>query len=100
MFFALFIFSGAINREKEAGYVKIYNGANLKKLKRGVVVKKFAIEKSATVKKLLSILDVDAINEVDLYDGEKKIYTLSQEKIKKLIEEGDIQVSVGRRLGL
>ncbi len=100
LFFALFIFSGAVNRESDVGYVRIYNGVNVKKLKKGVVVKRIAIEKSVTVKKLLSILDADAINEVDVYDGEKKICTLSQEKIKKIMEKGDLSSSISKYVGL
>lgn len=100
LFFALFILSGALNSDKEAGYIRIYNGVSAKKLKKGVAVKKIAIEKSATVKRLLSLLDADAINEVDLYDGEKKVYTLSQEKIKKIMEKGELSSSISKCVGI
>ena len=100
LFFALFILLGALNSDKEAGYIRIYNGVSVKKLKKGVAVKKIAIEKSATVKRLLSLLDADAINEVDLYDGEKKVYTLSQEKIKKIMEKGELSSSISKCVGI
>ena len=100
LFFALFILSGALNSDKEAGYIRIYNGVSVKKLKKGVVVKKIAIEKSTTVKRLLSLLDADAINEVDVYDGEKKVYTLSQENIKKIMEKGELSSCISKHVGL
>lgn len=100
LFFALFVFFGAVSREKDVGYIRIYNGVNEKKLKKGVTVKKIAVEKGIEVKRLLSLLDQDCINEVDLYDGIKKVYTLSQEKIKKIIEEGDLNSTIARCVGL
>ncbi len=100
LFFALFIFFGALSREKETGYVRIYTGISEKKLKQGVIVKKIAVEKGMTVKRLLALLDADAINEVEVYDGLTPIFTLSQEKIKKIIEKGELASSLDKYVGM
>lgn len=87
LFFALFIFFGVVGKEKENMYLRIFVGTPLNKLKLGVEVKKFAIDKSATIKRLVSILDYNAINEVEILDGKKEVVTLSQEQIAKIVEE-------------
>ncbi len=100
LFFALFIFFGAITREKEASYIRVYLGVSEKKLKQGVTVKRFAVSKDTTVKRLMSLLDADAVNEVEIYDGENKIYTLSQEKIKKIVEKGEFSSPISKQISL
>jgi hypothetical protein len=92
LFFALFIFFGAISREKDIVYLKIYKGISAKRLSKGVIIKRFAVDKSTTVKRLLTLLDEDCINEVDIYEGERCVYTLKQEKIKKFPLVQDVMV--------
>ncbi len=100
LFFSLFIFFGAVSREKDCGYVRIYVGVGEKRLKKGVLVKKIAVSHDTTVRRLLSLLDVDAINEVDVYEGKRKIVTLSQEKIGKIMEKGDFSSKIGKHVGV
>ncbi len=100
LFFALFIFFGAISREKEIVYLKIYKGISVKRLSKGVTVKRFAVDKSTTIKRLLTLLDEDSINEVDVYDGLKKICTLNQEKIKNIMERGELSSSIEKYIAL
>ncbi|MBQ0099103.1 MAG: site-2 protease family protein, partial [Firmicutes bacterium] len=73
LFFSLFIIFGAISNDKENKYVRIYNSISNKKLKRGIEYKKIAVDKDITIKKLISILDYNYINEVVIYEnGEPK----------------------------
>lgn len=73
LLFSIFMLFGALSAKKENRYVKLYTGISNKKLKRGVRYNKVAIDESATVKTLVSILDVNAINEVVVYkNGEIK----------------------------
>ena len=60
------------------------------KLKRGMPVKRQAIDKSASIKKLMSILDEHAVNEVAVFDGGKQIALLTQERIGAIIEKGNL----------
>lgn len=90
LFFSLFVFFGVIGKTKENKYVKIYVGLSKEKLARGVAYKKQALDKSVTVKKMLSVLDCDSINEIVVFDGQKEIAKLNQNRINKIIEMGDI----------
>lgn len=90
LFFSLFVLFGVIGKAKENKYIKIYSSVTTQKLKYGVEFKKKAIDKSVTVKKLLSILDNDCINEIAVFDGSKQIALLNQDRINKIIERGDI----------
>ena len=100
LFFALFIFFGAISREKDIVYLKIYKGISAKRLSKGVIVKRFAVDKSTTVKRLLTLLDDDCINEVDIYDNERCVYTLKPEKIKKIMEKGELLSPIEKYIAL
>ena len=100
LFFALFIFFGAISREKDIAYLKIYKGISSKRLSKGVTVKRFAIDKSTTVKRLLSLLDEDCINEVDIYDKERYVYTLKPDRIKKIMEKGELSSPVEKYIAV
>jgi Zn-dependent protease len=100
LFFALFIFFGAISREKDIVYLKIYKGISAKRLSKGVIIKRFAVDKSTTVKRLLTLLDEDCINEVDIYEGERCVYTLKQEKIKKIMEKGELLAPIEKYIAI
>lgn len=90
LFFASFVLFGAINKRKENTYVKLYNQINTDSLKRGVPYVKQAVSEEITLKKLISILDTNAINEIAVFRGETQILTLSQEKILTLTQNHDI----------
>lgn len=90
LFFSLFVISGVFTRQDKARYIKIYTALSEEKLLRGVVVKKQALSVNATVKKLLSVIDEQAVNEIVVYKDGKAISLLSQEKINKIIERGEI----------
>ena len=98
LFFSLFLLFGLFGRGKKNKYAKIYTSVNKEKLKKGMIVKRQAIEKSATVKKLISILDQNAVNEVIVYDGEREVAVLKGEKLKKVIESGDLYSKISRFL--
>ena len=94
LFFSSFVFFGAVMKGKENVYVKLFQPIRAQDLKRGMIVKRQALHKSVTVKKMLSLLDPSCINEVILYDDEKAVKTLSQEEISKIILKGELFVPV------
>jgi len=88
--FSSFLFVGAMGKNKDCVYVKLKTVFSKSSLKRGVPYKKFAIDKSVTVQKLIGILDKEAVNEIVVFDNGEKIATLSQNKINEIVEKGDI----------
>ena len=100
LFFALFVTFGAFGRGRENKYVKVYSAVSEQKLLRGIPVKRTAVSKNITVKKLMSLLDENFLNEITVYGEGRPITTLSQEKIQKMIENGDIYASIERFLSI
>lgn len=98
LFFALFVSFGAFGRAKNNKYVKAYTVLSEQSLMRGIPVKRTAISKNATVRKMLSLLDENVLNEIVVYGDGKPIATLSQEKIRNIIENGDIYAKIEKFL--
>ena len=94
LFFAVFTFFGAV-RKKENNFIKVYNGVNTEKLKRGIVIKRIAIDQSVSVKKLISMLDETSINEVVVFNGDKAVKTLYENDLREVIENGSIYAKIG-----
>lgn len=94
LFFSLFVLFGAFGKNKENRYVRLYSALEEDCLKRGMPFKKHALYKTATVKKLMSLLDETAVNEVAVFDGEKQIKLLSPKKINEIIEKGDLYAPI------
>ena len=95
LFFSAFIVVGTLIKEDKAGYVKIYSSLSEERLIGGVAVKKQAVSVNTTVKKMLSILDELALNEIVVYDKGVQIALLNQEKINKILEKGQIYAKIG-----
>ncbi|MBQ7339756.1 MAG: site-2 protease family protein [Clostridia bacterium] len=91
LFFSLFILFGALSKEKGNNYVRAYVGVSREKLLKGVKVSRFAIDKDASVKRLVNLIDGDALNEVVIVDGNEKLTTFSEEKIRKIILTGKLK---------
>ena len=87
LLFSIFMFFGAISSKKENRYIKIYTGVSIRKLRRGVRYNKVAIEKSATIKMLVSVLDTSAVNEVVVFSNGEIIKVLDQKAIESLLEK-------------
>lgn len=98
LFFGLFILVGAFSRDKENVYVRLGVGSVYKNLKHGVVVKRKAVSVDTTIKQLLQIIDYTSLNEIDVYDQEKKVHTFSQKELTALLLTGDLGVSMGKYL--
>ena len=94
LFFSLFVLFGAAFRGKENDYVRLFSGVDAAKLKRGVPYKKQAIDGSATLMRLIRILDPDAVNEVAVFENGKGIALLSQEKITEMIKNGEFSAPI------
>ena len=91
LFFSLFVLFGALSREKENNYVRAYVGVSREKLLKGVRISRFALDKDASVKRLVNLIDGDALNEVVIIDGNEKLATLSEEKIRRIILTGKLK---------
>jgi predicted transcriptional regulator len=60
-----------------------------------VEVKRISIDKSVKLKKLVSMLDTECINEVSVYDEGKKITTLCQDDLNETFLNGDLYAEIG-----
>ncbi len=96
--FSLFIFVGAIDNGKENVYTKIFINDKSRRLSRGMPYKKQGVDQNMTVKKLMSILDNGAINEIVVYSNEKESVILSQDKINDIIEKGELNSPIYKYL--
>ncbi len=90
LFFSAFVLFSLVGKIKENRYIKCYNNLSEDNLKRGMPVKIQAVDKSMTIKKLLSILDDSAVNYIYVYSKGKKLATLNHEQIKKILENCDL----------
>ena len=96
LIFAVFVFVGALDRGKENKYVKITSAFDGEKLRRGVPIKRQAVSKDITLKTLVKITDANALNEIDVYDGDRLIKKLDQKQIAKILGSGDIYSKLER----
>lgn len=89
-FFAAFVAFGAFSREKGNVYIKACTVISEERLMRGIPIKRFALHKSATLKKALSLAEPSAINEIVVYGSEKegRLGTVSQERLTSVLEKG------------
>ena len=86
LFFATFVLAGLLNRDKENKYVKILSGINERKLLYGLPVKVHALSIRTQVKRMVAVLDVNAVNEVQVLDGQRVVSRLDGEKINYIIQ--------------
>ncbi len=94
LFFSLFVLFGAFGKNKENKYIRIYSALGEEALKRGMPFKKHALYKTATIKRLMSIIDESAVNEVAIFNEDKQIKLLSPSKINQIIENGDLYAPI------
>ena len=99
LFFSLFVLFGVFGKAKENKYIRAYSLISEQALMRGLPIKRQALSKNATVKKMLSILDANALNEIAVFDGGKKIALFSQSKIIKIMETGDVYAKIEKYIG-
>lgn len=90
LIFAVFVFAGAVSREKDNKYVKINSVMSKENLSRGMPIKRQAVSKEITLKTLIKIADANAINEIDVYDGDTLVKRLNQKQITEILVKGDI----------
>ncbi|MBE7086728.1 MAG: hypothetical protein E7369_00325 [Clostridiales bacterium] len=90
LFFCLFIIFSVFNRDKENSYAKIYSSLSTDRLKRGAEIKRIAVDKSVTLKKLLTMLSPDAVNEVVVYSNGVQKAVITQERLSFMLERGEI----------
>ncbi len=94
LFFSAFVLFGAFEKNKENVYVKAYLSFSEENLKKGLPYKKYAFDKSVKIKRLITCLDENALNEITVFDGENEVGRLSPKKISEIIEKGDLYSSL------
>ena len=91
LLFSLFLLFSTLSREKDNVYVRLTSiTLDKKALNNGIAIKKQAVDKDVPIKKLISILDYNSINEIDVYSNGEKITSLSQGKINEIILKGEL----------
>ena len=98
LFFSLFVFFGAILRAKENKYVKLFGVMDEQNLKRGTIIKTYAVHKDMKIKRLINLLDERSVNEVVVFDKDKKVALLNQRAIENMIEKANIYSSIAENL--
>ncbi len=93
--FALFILTSLLTNDKQIKFVKFSFSVNEENLKRGMLVKRQALSVNATIKRLLQIIEPSYFNEITIYNGDKKIKTLTQKDIDILVSKGDLYGKIG-----
>lgn len=98
LFFSLFVISGVFINDKENVYVRISTFFSIEKMKKGVPFKKQGVDKSVTLKELLSVVDTRYINEIVVFDGDREIANLSQKTLSELIKTVDLYAPIEEHL--
>jgi Zn-dependent protease len=98
LFFSLFVLFGAFGRSRKNEYVRIFSCVTQEKLFRGMPIKMQAVSSNTTLKRLVGLLDLNAMNRVEVYDGKEKVATLSQKQLEEIIEKGEIYSPIGKFL--
>lgn len=99
-FFAVFVFLGVINNDKENVYVKLDMAFSVPRLKKGMKYSKIGVDGGVTIKKLITLLNPNALNEVVVYKNGKEVAVLSPERISNLIKVGDLSSPIIRYLAV
>ncbi len=98
LFFTLFVVFGSFGKGKDNKYVKIFSGVSENVLSRGVPVLVQAVSVKTTVKRLMAIINLNAINRVEVYDGREKVKTLSQPEIEEIFLKGELYNPISKYL--
>lgn len=96
LLFAVFCMVGTFSGEgRKNKYVKVYSAIDMGGLKRGMEVKRHAVDKSVTLKSIIKMLDSEKLNEIAVYDGYNQVAMLSQDKINNILIKGSIYSAIG-----
>ena len=99
LLFALFLLFATLSREKDNVYVRLTSiTIDKRALNNGIIIKKQAVDKDITLKKLISILDYTCINEIDVYSNGEKITNLNQNKINEVVLKGELYSKLSKYL--
>ncbi len=98
--FSAFAFIGQFFATQDTNYVSLWTGWKERKLSSGAVFKRFAVDKSVTVKKALKLLDVDCVNEVAVFSDGERVKLLSESQLIDLASDGGYLKTLGEKLGV
>lgn len=100
LFFALFMVFGAFGIKGENKYVKIACGGGLKRLKKGVEIKRIAVSEDITLQRLLTMLSDDYLYEISVYGKNmKKRGEITQGKLNSLLSEYPLSSTLASVMG-
>ena len=95
LFFSAFSFFGNFNREKQNEYVRFAFLRDEEILKRGVRVNRIAVDKNVTLKRVMGLVDLNAINQVEVYEKGEKIAVLEQKTLENILFQNEIYSKIG-----
>ena len=98
LLFSLFALFGTLESKTQNSYVRTFSGVSENRLKNGAKVNVFAIDKSASVKKMVLLMQSEAVNEVQVYDKGEKVCTLTDKKALEIAKHGEFYAPIGRYL--
>lgn len=98
LFFALFAFFGTFFTGKDNGYIKVFENAYARSLKKGAEVKRIAVSVDTKVKRLLTLLDANALTEVAVYSNDGKVLSVLSPKEVCEIASGGLYLTVSEAL--
>ena len=75
---------GVFTKQGCGKYVKLFSDFDLRALSRGLPVKKQAVDCEITLKKLLTILDENAVNEIVVYKDGQPFKELKQQQLSQI----------------
>ena len=87
-----------LESKTQNSYVRTFSGVSENRLKNGAKVNVFAIDKSASVKKMVLLMQSEAVNEVQVYDKGEKVCTLTDKKALEIAKHGEFYAPIGRYL--
>jgi len=97
LFFTLFTIFGTFFTNKENVYVKLYQNTFASSLQRGASIKRIAVSTETTVKKLISLLDSECLNEVSVYSPQGKLLrVIPPERVIQLASGNTLYCKMGQ----
>jgi len=95
LFFSLFVVSGVFIKDEKVVYQRVIGGVTESKLNRGMPILSQAVSYDMPIRKVMRILEPDAVNEIRVYKNGKQIRTLTQNEINSVLENAEMYQTIG-----
>lgn len=96
LFFSIFILIGLFEKPRQSAYIRIFNFSK-KRLERGVRIKTYAVASTATLKKIIRLIDADCFVKLTVLDCEGRVLAnFSHKQLISILQKGSIYDSIGK----